>query len=580
MPASPSTATLNLGMQTVTMAVFEGSGSGGITLRAFARTGLLADPAADANRGGLLTIALTELKTKLHWNTPRIACAIPSQGVFARFVTIPRTEEDKAGQILHMEAQQNVPYPIEDVAWSYQVLPERDEGKFGALILATKLDNLEMTVGAVRAAGMSPDPIEVSPTALYNAFRYNYPELRGCSLLIDIGARATNLIFVEDDRLFIRTLPVGGSTITTALQKRFEGRPFTEVEEFKTAHGFIPPPGNYAGAESYDVAEAGKTARTVMTRVHNEITRSITHYRTNQHGSAPMRVFLAGGGASLPYTLEFFNEKLSLPIEFFNPLRRIGVAPEVDSKALASSAHCLGECTGLAISELAGGSPLEIRLKSATLEKENTERRRRPFLVATAALLVATVVLAALYFHDAANHISRLNADLQARIAPLEATKAKLDAATREKNSLLKENADLVATPLLRRAWAALLQELNTQLPAENIWVTKLRPMVGEQVLEPGDKTAGWRQAGHTAKPAEDERPAVTALTVEGLYLENENGPAVVDHFVEKLATSPLFAITPENKAAVVDLRATQSGDAWAYSYRLVLPLARPIPLL
>jgi hypothetical protein len=53
----------------------------------------------------------------------------------------------------------------------------------------------------------------------------------------------------------------------------------------------------------------------------------------------------------------------------------------------------------------------------------------------------------------------------------------------------------------------------------------------------------------------------------------------VVDEFVEALAGSPVFGINPENKADVVQLRATQSGEAWAYDFKLLLPLARPIPL-
>jgi hypothetical protein len=61
--------------------------------------------------------------------------------------------------------------------------------------------------------------------------------------------------------------------------------------------------------------------------------------------------------------------------------------------------------------------------------------------------------------------------------------------------------------------------------------------------------------------------------------LENEDGPAVVDAFVEALAQSELFSISPDKKNEVVQLRAAQSGDTWAYDYKLVLPLRRPIPL-
>jgi len=307
MAAVKGVTTLNLGMQTVTAAVFTTSPSGGLTLTGVARGGLQPDPAADPSRIGQLRIVLGELRAKLgNTGTLRSALALPSQGVFARFVKIPKVEPDKLGQMLLFEAQQNVPYPVDEVSWGYQVLPEPEEGKLGVLILATKLDQLESTIEAVQSAGFAPDFIETSPVSLYNSLRYNYPELTGCTLLIDIGARATNLIFAEGDRLFFRTLPVGGSSITAGLQKAFEGRSFAELEQLKVREAYIPQPGGH-DADS-DAAESGKIARTVMTRVHNEVTRSITHYRTNQQGSAPVRVLLAGGGSSLPYTLEFFNE--------------------------------------------------------------------------------------------------------------------------------------------------------------------------------------------------------------------------------------------------------------------------------
>lgn len=576
-------AALDLGMQTVTMAVFERAGADGITLTGYARTGLVADPAADGSRAGQLKIALSELKSKLGWKTGSMACAIPSQGVFARFVKIPKVDPDAVGQVLYFEAQQNVPYPIEDVSWGYQVLPENEPDKLGALILATKLDQLESTVEAMKSAGLTPELIETSPVALYNAFRYNYPDAHGCSLLIDIGARATNLIFAEGEHVFIRTLPVGGGSISAALLKKFEGRSFNEVEEWKCAEGFIPPPGNYAGAKDAEAGEMGKIARTVMTRVHNEITRSITFYRTNQNGSAPMRVFLAGGGASLPYTLEFFNEKLSLPIEFFNPLRRVGVAAGVDAAALPAVAHSLGECTGVALRQLLGNCPVEIDLKAPSLVAAETARGRRPFLLATAAMLVGAVLLAGLYYDYAARRVATLNAATSEQTENLGRFKSELDQSAGQRRKLMEEAADLAAAPMLRTAWATVINELNTQLPARNIWVTRLRPVVGEQVLEPGEGAAGWKTGeddrrrepeGNEASPA-----AVTALLIDGLYLENENGPAVVDEFVEALVQSPVFGVTEENKASVVKLRATQSGNAWAYDYKLIVPLARPIPL-
>jgi type IV pilus assembly protein PilM len=571
---------VNLGMQTVTMAAFQPAPGGGISLTGFTQSDLIPDPAADASRFGQLKVVLGEMKTRLGWKGGLCGCAIPSQGVFTRFVQIPKVEPDKIDQVLFFEAQQNVPYPIEEVAWTYQILPDKGDDKINALLVATKTDALESAVEVLSAVKLAPELIETSPTALYNAFRYNYPDLQGCSLLIDIGARATNLLFVEGQDVFIRTLPVGGNSITAALHKKFDQRTFNEVEEFKRTEGLIPPPGNYAGAKDEDAAEMGKIARTVMTRIHNEITRSVTFYRTTQKGGAPMRVFLAGGAASMPYTLEFFNEKLSLPIEFFNPLRRIAVGTGVDQAAVAGAAHRLGECVSLGLRELGTECPLGISLTAPSLLGAGQAAKQRPFLIAAAAGLVAAFGLLGLYYQSAAGKVAGLNEQLNSSIQPLQQTSEQISRATSERNKLLEESADLVALPLLRTGWAEVINALNQSQPEKFLWITQLAP----HPVVPGFSEGGEEDpsAGAEASPSENDKeakPAVTALRIEGLYLHNDAGPAVVDEFVKKLAESPLFDINDENKEAVVDLRAAQSGDEWAYAYRLIVPLKTPIPL-
>lgn len=572
-------AAINLGMQTVTMAVFDSAGKGPV-LVSCAHADLVPDPAADANRAGQLRIALAELRAKTGWKRGQVCCAVPSQSVFTRFVNkIPPAEPDKISQILYFEAQQNVPYPIEDVSWGFQVLPKQDEEGRHAIIIASKLDSLEDTVAALTYAHLPPDLIEPSPAALYNAFRYNYPEVQGCSLLIDIGARATNLIFIEGDDLFMRTLPVGGSSITAALHKKFDARAFNDLEEFKRAEGLIPLPGNYSGARSEEIAEMGKIARTVMTRIHNEITRSVTFYRTNQKGGAPMRIFLAGGGVSLPYTLEFFNEKLSLPIEFFNPLRRVALAPSLDTEDLAKRSHLLGECVGLALHGSGLECPLELSLTSPSVEAKKATACRTPFFAAAAAILVVALSLLALYFRGAAEHVSAINADMQAVIEPLKTTADRIASLQAERNKMLKETADLASAPFMRTAWAEILNELSRKQPPKFLWITKLEP----SPAVPGFGPAVGGKHGSQPAPAEkaESSDEVNALGIEGLYIEagNAQGAGVVDAFVDALKDSPLFAVTEENKAEVIKLRTTPDGLSWAYRFKLLVPLRRPIPL-
>lgn len=573
---SSKIAALDLGMQTVTMAVFDSSAKSDLTISSFAQADLLADPAADATRNSQLRVVLGELSAKTSWKRGRIGCAIPSQGVFARFVQIPQVEHDKIDQMLFFEAQQNVPYPIEEVAWSYQVLPKKHDEKLGALIMAAKTDALGDTVRALESAKLAPDVIETATSALYNSFRYNYPEAQGCSLIIDIGARTTNLLFIEEGDLFIRTLPIGGNSITSALHKRFESRSFMEVESFKRADGLIPPPGNFNGAKNEDVVEMGKIARTVMTRVHNEITRSITFYRTNQKGAAPTKAYLAGGGVSLPYSLEFFNEKLSLPIEFFNPLRRLAVGSGISQDDISRSAHRLGPCVGLALSTMGADCPLQIGFKSEYLDSKKADVARRPFLIAAAVLLVTGVGILGYSAQQSANMLRAINEQLSIQIQPLQSIDHKMQLVKQEQEKLLEEDAEFAELPHLRTAWVELINELNAKQPEKFLWITRLSPYPDIPGFEGAKKSAATARAEGRN---ENARPEVTALSVEGLYLENPAGPGVVDAFVDALATSNLFNITPENKADVIRIRATPTGDSWAYDYQLMIPLKRPISL-
>jgi hypothetical protein len=138
-----------------------------------------------------------------------------------------------------------------------------------------------------------------------------------------------------------------------------------------------------------------------------------------------------------------------------------------------------------------------------------------------------------------------------------------------------------VALPILRTGWAEIINALNQCQPEKFLWITKLSPHpdVAGFAESGTDKPGASTQDNAGSESGKEQTPAVTALRVEGLYLENKAGPAVVDEFVKKLAESPLFSITDENKEAVVDLRAAQSGDEWAYEYRLLVPLKTPIPL-
>ena len=325
MAAATRILSLNLGSQTVGLAEFHAQPNGGLVLNGYRLREILADPSNEGARNAQIGAALREMLGELGIKGGPVNYAIAAQSVFARFVKLPAVEEEKIERIIAFEAQQNVPFPIDEVVWDYQLVGGGADEQIQVVLVAIKEDLLEEVNAAVESAGLRTSIVCVATMALYNAFRYNYSDLAGCSLLVDIGARTTNLLFIEPGKIFSRSVAIGGGSVSSAIAKEF-GEPIAAAEFRKKRDGFVSLGGAYAEPPDPDVARVSKIVRGTMTRLHAEMMRSISHYRAQQQGNAPDRLYLCGGSTSTPYMREFFQEKLQVPVEFFNPLRNVAVS--------------------------------------------------------------------------------------------------------------------------------------------------------------------------------------------------------------------------------------------------------------
>jgi type IV pilus assembly protein PilM len=588
MAASPRIFAFNLGMQRVGAAEFAASADGGLTLISLASVELIVDPAADATRPAQIEAAIGEIRPALKLAKKEQArITLPSQSVFSRFVRLPGASAQDVTEIIKFEAQQNVPFPIDEVVWDYQIMGEARDGSWDVGLVAIKADQLTEVVEAVGRAGIVPITIDAAPVAVYNAFRYNYPEMAGCSLIVDVGARTTNLIFVEGRRLFSRTIPVGGNSISAAVAKEFK-QDITLAERLKIEKGFVGLGGAYEEPPDPIVAKISKVVRNTMTRLHAEIARSISFYRQTQEGSAPVRAYLSGGAVGMPYMVEFFSEKLQIPIEHFNPLRNVTVASEEVAGTVAGKAHALGELVGGALRAV-GNCPVEINLRPPVLVKAQDLERRKPLLILAAACLLAALAAWNVYFLKVNTITESKRDEVNAMAANLEAIASRMDAISAEKQQLVKGAAPLLLAAAERAAWTELLDEMAKSLPVRFIWVTKLVPLSeGRPVAVDGGTAPAApvppRRPGGPPRPgaaaAAPSTPAIDALEISGLYLANPPNEAearIIDRFVERLQKSPLFTIEGSERA--VRQRTTPDGQSWAYGYTIVLPLANPIPL-
>jgi type IV pilus assembly protein PilM len=569
---------LDLGMQTVSLAEFHKLPDGGLSLKAFKETELITDPSADATRPAQIKEAVKELRGAL--NVPAkepVNFSLPAQSVFSRFVKLPGASPQDVSSIIAFEAQQNVPFPIDEVVWDYQIMGSQRDGAWDVVLVAMKSDQLTEVAEAVTEGGLKPQVIDVAPMAVYNAFRFSYPETTGCSLIVDIGARTTNLIFVEGSRAFSRSIPVGGSSISAAVAKEFH-QDITLAERLKVERGSVSLGGAYAEPSDPTDARVAKVVRNTMTRLHAEIARSVSFYRTSQGGSQPVRVLLCGGTVSLPYMVEFFSEKLQTPIEFFNPLRNVAVSDASVAVALASKAHTFGELVGGALRAFPN-CPLEINLRPLSVVRDQDLARRKPFLILAAVCLLLTLTAWWLYFSQAAKVTDEVLAGVNADVSKLEGVFQQMDKLVAEQKKLEAMVAPVLLASAERSAWAEIFDELGAKLPARFIWITEMQP-VGARG-QSSDKP-GVAEASGPSKPGQKSGAGlISALEIKGLYLDNppnDKEARIVDEFVDNLKTSPVFAL-PDDKAKIITQRTTPTGESWAYGYTLVLPLRKPIPL-
>jgi type IV pilus assembly protein PilM len=573
---------LNLGSHTIGLGEFQTQANGGLVLNGYQLREILADPANESARNAQIAAALREMLAALGSKGGAVNYATAAQSVFARFVKLPAVEEEKIERIIAFEAQQNVPFPIDEVIWDYQLVGGGADEQIQVVLVAIKEDLLEGINGAVEGAGLRTSIVCVATMALYNAFRYNYSDLPGCSLLVDIGARTTNLLFIEPGKIFSRSVAIGGASVSSAIAKEF-GEPFGAAEFRKKRDGFVSLGGAYAEPSDPDVARVSKIVRGTMTRLHAEMMRSISHYRAQQQGNSPARLYLCGGSTSTAYMREFFQEKLQVPVEFFNPLRNVAVSDRVDASDVARSAHLLGELTGLALRS-ATTCPMELNLRPQSVVRRQEMERRRPFFVLAAACFVVGLLAWGIYFWRAAQVEDRATARVQEKVDGMRQIETQMTQVRKEIAALDTQSMPLVAAINERSFWPQILEDLNSRLPKENIWITELVPTSGGKPLGAPDA----RMAAAVATPAPSTPPprpgatpavpAIDGLLVRGLYLFNPKQQEVVVDYFRNLVSSPWFAIDPNNQAKVIK-PTTPNNTEWAFPYELRLDLKKPVPL-
>ncbi|HIG84847.1 MAG: type IV pilus assembly protein PilM [Verrucomicrobiales bacterium] len=571
-----SIVTLDIGSQRVTMARFSLS-KGSLILQNYSYQYLVGDPAADSARISQVSAAVKELASTLGLSGSDVYYTISGHAVFTRFLSLPsKLKGPDLRQLVEFEAQQNVPFPIEEVTWDFQRVSSSDSNdEAEVLLVAIKNDAIDEINEAVEDGSLVGKRVDVAPVALFNAFKFSYPETEDAALLIDVGARTTDLIYIEGKRVYTRSVPVGGAAASSAIAKEFD-MSFADAEERKMQDGFVSLGGAAADHEDPGIAAMSKVIRTTMTRLHSEIMRTTGNYR-QAGGSAPTIAYLCGGSAAMPYLREFLAEKLGFEVEYFNALSSIEIGPGVDAEEVGKDAHNLGELVGLALRDV-GSDNISIDLAPNDILSRRELDKKKPFLFAAAACWFVLLIMGVLYYNNGKSMAqSNLN-QLDGAQDVLSGYAGKIDKVEAEEEKGADEAKPIEAAVKGRTAHIEILNHLNSIVQNDNVWFVQIEPLFQgfpeKDATKLGEKDVSgkFKKSKKKKNVGAPDANVITHFRLYGMYRESSQS---LYGFQERLKESVIFDVKEmdENNRRVVE----KGTNEYAGMVRYDLPLVEPI---
>ena len=460
--------TLDIGAANVVLAEYEG-GKDALTLVNYGKAAL-AEPVDATNADTVLAAAIGEITREKGIKPGPVAVSVSGQMVFPRFAAIAYTGDDaKFEQLIRYEVEQNIPFPIDEMICDSQVLGDTENGDKAVMVVAAKTDAIEAICTAVAGIGFTPERVSVAPIAVTGALGCALPGDESCKVVLDIGAKTTSLVVVEGERIYNRSIPVAGNTITNEIAKSL-GCTTEEAEQIKLEKGYVSL-GGVVEDEDEVADRVSKVCRTVLTRLHAEISRSINFYRSQQGGGAPTALYVTGGTALLPQLDAYFGESLQVGVGFFNPLDVVAASPSLDQEQLGADWAFLGAVTGLAL-EQAGLSRYTINLLPPSIISARAAAAKVPFAIVGAVTLIGALVLALMAVkHGGEVADAELNAVNQKR-EQLQRFEKQIKAATETETAAVAK-AEALRALLMRRGMAVTKVNAVRSALGDGMWIEK-----------------------------------------------------------------------------------------------------------
>ncbi len=272
------------------------------------------------------------------------AAAVAGSAVITKVISMPSSlNEDEMDQQIQIEADQYIPYPLEEVNLDFEVIGPsgNDPERVDVLLAASRSENVDVRMAAIEIAGLKPRIIDVEAYAMENAFSLQLSQLPDNGVdqtiaVLDVGATMTTLNVIHDQTtIYTREQVFGGKQLTEEIQRRY-GLSYEEAGMAKRQGGL---PDNYIP----EVLEPFKEA------MAQQVSRSLQFFFSSSSHNTVDQIVLAGGSAMLPGVDEMIANKLSVNTTVANPFVDMTIASRVKAQSLSNDAPALMIACGLAM---------------------------------------------------------------------------------------------------------------------------------------------------------------------------------------------------------------------------------------
>ncbi len=279
-------------------------------------------------------------KSKIKAKNTVIGIAGHSSVIIKR-ISLPEMSEEELSESIKFEAEQYVPFSIEDVNLDFQILgPKEEPGQMDVILVAVKKDTINEYVNAVRESGLNPIIVDVNHFALENMYEINYEiEPNKNVAIVNIGASTINMNILKGGiSVFTRDSAVGSNLHTEALQREFN-LTYENAERLKKGEPIenIPP------EDAFSIMELASE------EIIDDINRSFEFYRSTELHEDINEVIVSGGCALVKDFPRLLSEKVGIETKVIEPFKNIKIPKKLDLSYIEEIAPIAAVATGLAL---------------------------------------------------------------------------------------------------------------------------------------------------------------------------------------------------------------------------------------